>query len=199
MAPTIFIKFCDFIVHSNSKNMTLSAFLGKTLVTRHFFLIFYPFPNVAPKPTDQSCSNSISMDLWQISPAHSSHFQPSLNIEGTLMLRVVHVRNKKRTDWQTWNFTNMINCFCCYVIKSAGEIATKVLLSIIWNLMLIEIQLSQIRISDSKREKVCALCPYLLFLSVEIILNFPNGQKTPGLVLEKSCRCRIEVIDNDSI
>ena len=80
------------------------------------------------------------------------------------MLRVVHIRNKKRTDWQTWNFTNMINSFGCYVIKSAGEIAKKVLLSIVWYLLLIEINLSQIRISDSKREKVCAVCPYLLFL-----------------------------------
>ena len=53
-----------------------------------------------------------------------------------------------------WNFTNMFNCFCCYVIKSAGEITKKVLLPVIWNLMLIEIHLSQIRISGSKREKV---------------------------------------------
>ena len=57
----------------------------------------------------------------------------------------------------------MINCFCCYVIKSGRNTAKKVLLSVIWNLMLIEIHLSQIRISDSKREKVCAVCPYLLF------------------------------------
>ena len=60
--------------------------------------------------------------------------------------------------------------FCCYVIKSAGENAKKVLLSVIWNLMLVEINLSQIRISDSKCEKVCAVCPYLLFIVV--ILNF---------------------------
>ena len=56
----------------------------------------------------------------------------------------------------------MIKCFCCYVIKSAGETARKVL-SFIWNLLLIEIYLSQIRISHNKREKVCAVCPYLLF------------------------------------
>ena len=53
--------------------------------------------------------------------------------------------------------------FCCYVIKSAEEAANRVLLSVIWNLMLIEIHLFQIMISDSKREKVCAVCPYLLF------------------------------------
>ena len=79
------------------------------------------------------------------------------------MLRVVHIRNKKRTDKQTWNFTNMINCFYCYVIKSAGEIIKKVLLSIFWNLLIIEINLSQIRILDSKCENVCAVCLYLFF------------------------------------
>ena len=163
MAPTILIKFCGFIVHSNPKNMALSAFPGKILLTKKIFLIFYSSPYVAPKPTDQSCSNSIYRVLLQLSPASPFHFRPSLNIKGTWMLRVVHIRNKNRPDWQTWNFTNMINCFCCYVIKSAGEIAKKVLLSIIWNLLLIEINLCQIRISDSKREKVCAVCPYLLF------------------------------------
>ena len=49
-------------------------------------------------------------------------------------------------------------CVFCYVIKSAGETAKKVLLSVIWNLMLIEIHLSQIRILDIKREEVCAVC-----------------------------------------
>ena len=89
-----------------------------------------------------------------------NYIQPVLLIlDLPLKLRVAHIRNKKRT----WNFTNMINCFCCYVIKSAGEIAKRVLLSIFWNLLLIEINLSQIRISGSKREKVCAVCPYLLF------------------------------------
>ena len=53
--------------------------------------------------------------------------------------------------------------FCCYVIKSAGEAANKVLLSVVWNPLLIEINLSQIRTLDIKREKVCAVCPYLLF------------------------------------
>ena len=52
-------------------------------------------------------------------------------------------------------------------IKSAGETARKVLLSFIWNLQLIEINLSQIRISGSKSEKVCAVCPYLFFTPAE--------------------------------
>ena len=49
--------------------------------------------NVAPKPTDQSCSNSIFRVLLQLSPVSLYHFRPTLNIKGTLMLRVVHIRN----------------------------------------------------------------------------------------------------------
>ena len=71
----------------------------------------------------------------------------------------------------------MISCFCCYVIKSAGETAKKVLLTVIWNLMLIEIHLSQIRIPDSKREKVCAVYPYLLFLFTIVIYICTEHQK----------------------
>ena len=123
----------------------------------------WPSPIVEPKPIDRSRSNSIFRVHLQLSPASHFHFRLTLNIKGTLMLRVVLIRNKKRTDWQTWNFTNMINCFCCYVIKLAGETAKRVLLSVIWNLMIIEIHQSQIRISDSKREKVCAICPFFLF------------------------------------
>ena len=144
--------------------ISLSAFPSKIPVTRIlFFLIFSLSRNIAPKLTEQSYSNSIFREFLQLSTASPFHFRPTLNIKATLMSRVVHIRNKKRTDWQTWNFTNMINCFCCYVIKSAEEIAKKVLLSIFWNLLLIEINLSQIRITDSKREKVCVVCPYLLF------------------------------------
>ena len=40
-APTIFIKFCGFIVHSNPNNKALSAFPGKILVTRIIFFNFF--------------------------------------------------------------------------------------------------------------------------------------------------------------
>ena len=99
MAPTIFIKFCGFIVHSNPKNMALSAFSGKVLLTRKFFFNFLSAPNVAPKPTDQSCSNSIVRLLLQLSPASPFHFRPRLNIKGTLMLRVVDIRKKINFDF----------------------------------------------------------------------------------------------------
>ena len=57
MAPTILIKFCVFIVHSKANNMTLLDFARKI-----------PSPNVAPKPSDQSYSNSISGVPLQIFP-----------------------------------------------------------------------------------------------------------------------------------
>ena len=70
-------------------------------------LSIYLSPDVAPKPTDKSCSNSIFRVLLQLSPAHPFHFRPILNIKDTLMLRVVHIRNKKRNDkhriLQTWS------------------------------------------------------------------------------------------------
>ena len=134
MAQTIFINFCGFIVglHSNPKNMALSAFSGKIFLTGKIFFNFLSAPNVATKPTDQSCSDPIFRVLSQLSPDWPIHCLPCLNIKG------VHIRNKKRTDWHTWNFTNMMNCFCRYVIKSTGEIAKKVLLSIFWNLLFID-------------------------------------------------------------
>ena len=102
-----------------------------------YFLIFYPSSNIAPKPNDQSCSNSIFRILLQFSPASPFHFQPILNIKGILMLSVVHIKNKKQTELE---FYKHGHCFCCYVIKSEEEIAKKVLLSLIWNLLLIEIK-----------------------------------------------------------
>ena len=134
--------------------MALSDFPGKVFVPRKN-LIFYPSPNVAPTPTDQSCSNSIS-------PTRPFHFGPTLNIKGTLMLRVVHMRNKK------WSKKHGILQICPIVsvamlLKQQERPPRKYLLSFISNLLLIEIHLSQIRISDSKREKVCAVCPCLFF------------------------------------
>ena len=52
-ASTIFIKFRGFIVHSMLNNMTLSAVHGKSfkLKKKKYFLIFYPSPSLAAKPT----------------------------------------------------------------------------------------------------------------------------------------------------
>ena len=70
-----------------------------------------------PKPTEQLCSNSIFRALLQLSPAHHFHFRPTLNIKDSSY-------KKQETERQAWNFTK-------YVIKLAGEIAKKVLLSVI--------------------------------------------------------------------
>ena len=80
----------------------------KILQTKEkYFLIFYLSPKLQPKPTDQSCSNSIFRVLLQLSPVRPFHFRPTFNIKGTLMLRVFHIRNKKRSDkhgiLQTWS------------------------------------------------------------------------------------------------
>ena len=100
-------------------------FPQKFLSLEQYFLIFSLSHNVAPKPTDQSCSTSIFRIVLQLSPASPFHYRPSLNIKDTLMLRVVHIRNKKRSNkhgiLQTWSI----------VIKSSGETAKKVLLSVI--------------------------------------------------------------------
>ena len=62
MTPTILVKFCGFIVHSKPNNMKLSAFPGKIPETGKIVFNFLSVasPNVAPKPTDQSRSYSIS-------------------------------------------------------------------------------------------------------------------------------------------
>ena len=129
MVPMIFIKFCVFIAHSNLNNMALSAFPGKIIVTRKIFFNFLS-PNVASKPTDQSYSNSIFRALLQLSQAYRFHFRPTLNIKDILMLRVVHIRNKKRmTNMEFYKHHQLF--LLLYVIKLAGESAKKVSLSVI--------------------------------------------------------------------
>ena len=76
----------------------------------------------------------------------------------------------------------MLNCFCCYVIKSAGETAKEALLSDIWNLLLIEINLSQIKIADIKREEVCAVSQYLLFTSSFGLHDTVTLPSTPNIL-----------------
>ena len=49
-------------------------------------------------------------------------------------------------------------------VKPAGETANKVLVSVVWNWLLVEINLSQIRTLDIKRKKVCVVCSYLYFI-----------------------------------
>ena len=99
MALTILIKFCGFIVHSKHNNITLSAFPGKSLkLEKQFFLFSVRRLMQRLNQTDQSYSNFMFTVLLQLSPACSFHFRPTLNIKGTLMLRVVYIRDKKWCD-----------------------------------------------------------------------------------------------------
>ena len=71
MPLTILFKCFGYIVHSKPNNMTLSAFPEKSLKLEKWFLIFCLSLNVAPKQTDQSCSNSISgvpLQIFPVSP-----------------------------------------------------------------------------------------------------------------------------------
>ena len=88
MVPTIFIKVCEFIVHSKPNNMTLSGFPGKITETRKIVFNFLSVasPNVACKLNDQSRSNSICRIPLQVSLALFFIFDLPTK------LRVVHIR-----------------------------------------------------------------------------------------------------------
>ena len=61
MAPTILIKFREFIVHSKPNNMTLSAFPGKIPQTGRYFKHFYFRATLGVKEVLQSSKNSTSI------------------------------------------------------------------------------------------------------------------------------------------
>ena len=87
MAPKILIKFCGFIANSKPNNI-LSAFPEKILKIEKWFLIFWQSAEIAPKPIDQSCSNSI-LD----SPC--KYLLPVVFVfDLSPKLRVVHIRKK---------------------------------------------------------------------------------------------------------
>ena len=69
MAPMILIKFCGFIVPLKPNYMILLAFSRKIPEIGKIVFNFCPPPNVAPKPIDQSHSNSVSGVRLKISPA----------------------------------------------------------------------------------------------------------------------------------
>ena len=88
------------------------------------------------------------------------------------MLSSNNQRNKL-TNWVTmfWNFTYKIHCFCCLYYWISKQTAKNVLLSAIGNPLRIKINLSQIMTFSIKREKVCVVCPYLLFNRILRTLN----------------------------
>ena len=84
MTPTIFIKFCVFMIHSNPNNMTLSAFPEKIPETGKIYFNFFSSPNAGPKRTHQFRSKSISRVLSQISRTLFFSFHPNPKIKGSL-------------------------------------------------------------------------------------------------------------------
>ena len=95
MAPTILIKFCEFIVYSKPNNMTYRLFPEKSLNLEKQFLIFCPSPDVVLEPTDQSSSHSTSRVPLQISLTFFFDL-PS-------KLRVVHMRKNLNFSFsQKW-------------------------------------------------------------------------------------------------
>ena len=111
MAQTILIKFCVFIVHSKSNNMTPSDFPEKIPVTGKIY-----FPNAGPKSTHQSRSKSISRVLSQTSRAFFFFSFPP-----TLKLRVVHTRKKfKKLIFSKISPTILIK-FCGLIVHSKNN------------------------------------------------------------------------------
>ena len=103
MAPTIFIKFCGFIVNSIPNNAILANFPGKIPETGKIYFKFFPSPNSGPKPTHQSRWNSICRVLLQISLSITFVFDLPFK------LRVVHVRKKCKIFYFLKNGSNEID------------------------------------------------------------------------------------------
>ena len=94
--------------------MTLSAIAGKIPQTKKIVFHFLSIAYVATKPTDQSCSNSLSRVSLQISLAHVFNFQPTLKIKGSFHKEQAYELNDKHGVYKH-------DCFCCDVIQSAGD------------------------------------------------------------------------------
>ena len=113
MALTIMFKFCGFIVHSKPNNMTQSAIPGKSLKLEKQFLIFFPSPRLATKPTHSSCSNSVLRVPLQISPAFffSFLFRPTIKIKGSLLKKQANELGDKHGILQTCSILFLLLCY----------------------------------------------------------------------------------------
>ena len=80
----------------------------------------------------------------------------------------------------------MINCLCCYVIKSAGEIAKRVLLSIFWNVLLIEKSLKLgYRTVNARKYVRCASTFYFLNV-IRMLVNKRNQSLLSKIITTKT-------------
>ena len=112
VALTILINFFEFIVYSKSNNMALSTFSGKIPETGKIFFIFFVSPNVGPKPTDQSRTNSIYIVLLQIS------LIPIFLFDVSSKLRVVHIRKKFKILIFSKMAPTILIKFCGFIVYS---------------------------------------------------------------------------------
>ena len=101
-----------------------------------------------------------------------------------------------------WNFTNKIYYFCCFVNQQIDR-QIRIVISHLKSL-LIEINLSQIMTLSSKREKMCAVCPYLLFnlfsFEENTVMYFLIKYRKRWIIcnlLDKLCDSSIVVINKD--
>ena len=109
MASTILIKF---IVLSTPNNMILSIFSKKSMKLDNYFLIFCPSPTIAPKPTGQFRSHSISRVPLQIYLARFFVFDiPS-------KLKVVHIRKKFKILIFSKMAPTIFIRFCGFIVHS---------------------------------------------------------------------------------
>ena len=81
MVPTILMKFCKYIGNPTKRHYRFLP--KKSLKLEKSFLIFRPSAKIAPKPTDQSCSNSICGVPLQISSACLFSFWATPKIKGS--------------------------------------------------------------------------------------------------------------------
>ena len=163
----ILIQFGRFIVHSNPNNMTLSGFPRKfpeaVKINLRFFIFCLRF---IPASEKIFCSRKYNRDHRLLINENFIEISP-------VVLEFYSQRNKL-INWvttgilQTWS-----NVFVAILLNQQTD-RQNVLLSVIWNPLLIKTNLSQIRILSIKREKVCAMWPNLLLYFImehEIIDN----------------------------
>ena len=81
--------------------MTLSAFPGKIHETRQIVLNFLSIasPNIAPKPTGQSRSHSISRVPLQMSPARFFRFRSTHKIKGSSHKKKIKIFGIKKSGF----------------------------------------------------------------------------------------------------
>ena len=111
IAPTIFIKFCGFLVHLNLNNMTLSAIHGKSFkLKNNHFLIFYPSPSLATKPIDLVQIRYLGSACKYIQPVFFL-FRPTIESKGSLLKKQANGLSDKHGILQTCSILFLLLCY----------------------------------------------------------------------------------------